>query len=37
MVTLIAKGKISKALLIKELHPSLNTQETCVHLLLYND
>ena len=37
MVTLTAKGKISEALFIKELRPSLNTQETCVRLLLYND
>ena len=31
------KRKISEALFIKELHPSLNTQETSVLLLLYND
>ena len=31
------KRKISEALFIKELRPSLNTQETCVRLLLYND
>ena len=31
------KQKISKALFIKELCPSLNTQETSVPLLLYND
>ena len=31
------KRKISEALFIKELRPSLNTQETSVHLLLYND
>ena len=31
------KRKISEALFIKELRPSLNTQETSVPLLLYND
>ena len=31
------KRKISEALFIKELRLSLNTQETCVPLLLYND
>ena len=31
------KQKISEALFIKELRPSLNTQETSVPLLLYND
>ena len=31
------KRKISKALFIKELRPSLNTQETSVPLLLNND
>ena len=31
------KRKISEALFIKELHPSLNTEETSVPLLLYND
>ena len=30
------KRKISEALFIKELRPSLNTQETSVPLLLYN-
>ena len=29
--------KISEALFIKELRPSLNTQEISVPLLLYND
>ena len=33
----ILKQKISKALFIKELRPLLNTQETPVPLLLYND
>ena len=31
------KRKISEALFIRELRPSLNTQETSVTLLLYND
>ena len=31
------KWKILEALFIKQLHPSLNTQETSVPLLLYND
>ena len=31
------KRKISQALFIKELHPSLNTQETSVPLLLCNE
>ena len=30
-------GKMSEALFIKELRPSLNTQETCVSLFLYNN
>ena len=31
------KRKISEALFIKELRPSLNTQETSLPLLLYNE
>ena len=31
------KRKMSEALFIKELRPSLNNQETSVPLLLYND